>query len=439
MKPDGWLGVELRHLAALQAVAREGSFGGAAVALGYSQSAVSQQIAALERIVGERLVERPGGPRPVSLTDAGKLLLGHAEGIVARLEAAQADLAAYSEGSAGTLRVGTYQSVGARVLPSVMLEFAAAWPLVSIQLTESTDDAELLSLVERGELDLSFVMLPVEDGPFDTRMLMGDPYVLLVRPDSPLAGTKNPPSLKEIAAVPLIGYRQCRSIHAVEERFRGTGLEPQIVFRSDDNTTIQGMVAAGVGSALVPRLTVETRDDSVLALPVDPRVPPREIGIAWHKERYHAPAARAFVGVADRVCKALEAELEGRPAPGRCSGQREEDGQTGDEEDEHRRGEDRPHVDGRGVVLLPLRPTLGHGESVAGSRFRNRVRGMTVSHGLRPTPGNLTRPFRRNAAAGNPVRRHRGLCRRRRSCVRPAFPGAPEPQLRGFRGRPDGP
>src|SRR4026207_128981 len=72
MKPDGWLGVELRHLAALQAVAREGSFGGAAVALGSSQSAVSQQIAALERIVGERLVERPGGPRPVSLTDAGR-------------------------------------------------------------------------------------------------------------------------------------------------------------------------------------------------------------------------------------------------------------------------------------------------------------------------------------------------------------------------------
>src|SRR3954463_1502876 len=118
MKPDGWLGVELRHLAALQAVAREGSFGGAAVALGYSQSAVSQQNAALERIVGERLVEKPGGPPPVSLhaagplpvslTDAGTLLLGHAEGIVGRLEAAQADLAAYSEGSAGTLRVGTY-------------------------------------------------------------------------------------------------------------------------------------------------------------------------------------------------------------------------------------------------------------------------------------------------------------------------------------------
>jgi len=314
MKPDGWLGVELRHLAALQAVAREGSFGGAAVALGYSQSAVSQQIAALERIVGERLVERPGGPRPVSLTDAGRLLLGHADGIVARLEAAQADLAAYSEGSAGTLRVGTFQSVGARVLPRVLLEFATAWPLVSIQLTESTDDSELLGLVERGELDLTFVMLPVEEGPFGSDELMKDPYVLLVRPESPLAASKNPPSLKEIAAVPLIGYRQCRSIFAVEERFRGTGLEPKIVFRSDDNTTIQGMVAAGVGSALVPRLTVETRDESVVALPVDARIPPREIGIAWHRERYASPSARAFVAVAGRVCSEIEAEQEGRPA-----------------------------------------------------------------------------------------------------------------------------
>ncbi len=264
-----------------------------------------------------------------------------------------------------------------------------------MQSTESTDDAELLSLVERGELDLSFVMLPVEEGPFDTRMLMGDPYVLLVRPDSPLAGTKNPPSLKEIAAVPLIGYRQCRSIHAVEERFRGTGLEPQIVFRSDDNTTIQGMVAAGVGSALVPRLTVESRDDSVLALPVDPRVPPREIGITWPRASYRACGARVRRGRGQGLLGA-RGRARGPAGPRRlgglggtslvvgpwpdgtaerfakrsCSGKREEDGQARDEEDEHRRGEYRPQVDGRGVVLFPLRPTLGHGESVAPCSWR---------------------------------------------------------------------
>src|SRR5215212_866939 len=82
MEPDSWLGVELRHFLALEAVAREGSFGKAATALGYTQSAVSQQIATLERIVGHRLIERPGGPKPVSLTEAGRLLLRHAESIM---------------------------------------------------------------------------------------------------------------------------------------------------------------------------------------------------------------------------------------------------------------------------------------------------------------------------------------------------------------------
>src|SRR5262245_46410166 len=161
MRSDGWLGVEIRHLAALQAVAEEASFGRAAEQLGYTQSAVSQQIQALERIVGQQLVERPGGPRRVSLTEAGELLLRHAAGIVARLQAAQADMAAFAEGSAGTLHVGTYQSVGARILPRLLREFATTWPDVSVQLTESADDGGLLELVGRGELDFTFGMLPV--------------------------------------------------------------------------------------------------------------------------------------------------------------------------------------------------------------------------------------------------------------------------------------
>src|SRR5205823_6460569 len=134
MEPDSWLGVELRHFAALQAIAAEGSFGRAAVRLGYTQSAISQQIATLERIVGEKLVERPGGPRPVSLTEAGRLLLRHADSIVARLQAAQADLQALRAGEAGTLRIGTFQSVGARLLPEIMRRFTAAWPAVGLVL-----------------------------------------------------------------------------------------------------------------------------------------------------------------------------------------------------------------------------------------------------------------------------------------------------------------
>src|SRR5581483_244091 len=139
MEHDQWFGVEIRHLAALQAIAAEHSFGRAAARLGYTQSAVSQQVATLERIVGEQLVERPGGPRAVSLTEAGELLLRHADSIVARLQAAQADLQALQEGEAGTLRVGTFQSVGARVLPEIMRRFTAAWPAVDIVLVEMDD------------------------------------------------------------------------------------------------------------------------------------------------------------------------------------------------------------------------------------------------------------------------------------------------------------
>ncbi len=191
MEPDRWLGVEVRHLAALEAVAREGSFGRAAERLGYTQSAISQQIATLERIVGAKLFERPGGPRRVSLTEAGELLLRHAEAIVARLRAAEADIASLLAGEGGALRVGTYQSVGARILPTLMRRFRESWPHVEIQLTEDASDEGLLKLVERGELDVSFAMLPVLDGPFEAVELLRDPYVVLVAADSPLAGRRS--------------------------------------------------------------------------------------------------------------------------------------------------------------------------------------------------------------------------------------------------------
>src|SRR6516165_9315374 len=115
METDRWLGLDLRHLVALKAIADEGSFGRAAERLGYTQSAISQQIATLERIVGLKLVERPGGPRAISLTEPGLILLRHADAIQARLLAAKADMAALEAGDAGRLRVGTFQSVGTRV------------------------------------------------------------------------------------------------------------------------------------------------------------------------------------------------------------------------------------------------------------------------------------------------------------------------------------
>jgi molybdate transport repressor ModE-like protein len=301
------LGVELRHLAALEAIAEHGSFGRAAAALGYTQSAVSQQIATLERLVGIRLVERPGGPRPVELTEAGRLLLRHAEAIVARLQAARADMEALQSGEAGTLRVGAFQSAGARILPELLRRYTAAWPQVQVRLEEAEDES-LLAQIEHGGLDLAFVMLPVPGAAIETVDLVRDPYVLLTQADSPLARASVPPTFREIGAMPLVGYRTCLGGQQVEERLRTAGVEPRMAFRSDDNATLQAMVAAGMGIALVPRLTVNEADSRVAVIELGERVPPRLIGLAWHRDRYRSPAALAFVDAALELCAELQEE-----------------------------------------------------------------------------------------------------------------------------------
>jgi len=226
MESDSWLGVELRHFAALQALADEGSFGRAAARLGYTQSAVSQQIATLERIVGERLVERPGGPRAISLTEAGALLLRHAQSIVARMQAAHADLNALRAGEVGTLSVGTFQSAGARLLPEIMRRYRDRWPKVEIKLDE-LEDEEIAVAVERGEVDVGFVLLPVGDAPLETTELLRDPHVLIVAAGSPLAARR--PTLHEIAAEPLVGFRDSHAVSQIVAAFQAEGIYGQSI------------------------------------------------------------------------------------------------------------------------------------------------------------------------------------------------------------------
>jgi molybdenum-dependent DNA-binding transcriptional regulator ModE len=158
-----WSRLELRHVVALQTVVEAGSFWAAADRLDTSQSALSQQIAALEHVVGARLVERSRGRRSIGLTEAGEIFLRHAAAIVARLSAAHTDFAALAKGAAGTLRVGTFESSGTRILPLVLRAFRRAWPKVDIRLTEAAKDDQLLSLVERGELDVSFAIFPLDE------------------------------------------------------------------------------------------------------------------------------------------------------------------------------------------------------------------------------------------------------------------------------------
>jgi molybdate transport repressor ModE-like protein len=298
---QSWLGIELRHLAALEAVAREGSFRGAARSLGYVQSAISGQIAALERAVGRRLVERTRGGGRIELTEAGQLVLQHSEAILARLHAAQADVAALASGHAGELRVGITQSIGVRILPPLMRRFTGDWPDVRVRPAEAAADLPLYEAVERGDVDLSFVELPTPPGPFETFELMADPFVLLVARNSPVNG------IDDLGATPLIGHTECRGLARVEAQLRARGIEPEFAFRSDVNATIQALVGAGLGAAVLPVLAIDPADELTATREIT-GIPPRVLAVVRHRDRHHSAAAQAFVETARAVCARLDAK-----------------------------------------------------------------------------------------------------------------------------------
>ena len=295
---------------ALSTIADEGSFGRAASTLGYSQSAISQQIAALERIVGQRLLERPGGRRPVVLTDAGELLLTHAGAIRARIHAARADFEALGSGRAGTLRVGTCQSVGASIVPAVLRRLRADLPDIAVELREANGDQELLDAVEHGELDLAFTVIPLTAGPLESRIVLHDARVLIVAPDSHLARLESAPPLAKLRDEPMIGFKDtcCRDVILATRHMEAAGLNQNVVFRTEDNGTLQGLVATGMGAAIVPRLVVDESRGNVTLLPLGDALPPRRIAIAWHSERYRSPAADAFVECTAAVCETVAAQ-----------------------------------------------------------------------------------------------------------------------------------
>jgi DNA-binding transcriptional LysR family regulator len=301
-KPHRMLGIEIRHLVALDAVAATGSFAQAARRLGYTQSAVSLQIAALERAAGTRLLERPGGRRPVVPTHAGERMLRHAVRLTAQLQAAEADLTALAEGTAATLRVGTFQSMSIRVLPDAVRRLMELRPGVEVRLQEAPYEDELLAMVERGSLDFTFALVPPE-GPFEHIELIRDPYVLLTQAGSALAQRESAPTLAEIGRLPLVAYS--RSTYGIEALLRARGIEPHVVFRSDESGAVQRMVAAGIGSALIPRLAIDAGIAGVVALDASRRVPDRQIGLAWHRDATLPEAADDFVAAVRARCDEL--------------------------------------------------------------------------------------------------------------------------------------
>jgi molybdate transport repressor ModE-like protein len=305
--PGSWQGVEFRHLAALESIATEGSFSAAAAKTGYSQSAVSGQIATLERVIGVRLVKRIRGSHKVTLTPEGARLVEHARAINARLSAARADLEQLEEtGKEGT-RIGTFQGVSQTLLPDVVRVLGADG--ASITLREDLDVEHHVEMLRSGELDAAFVLLPVDHEGIEAIELLRDPWGLVVRTDHPLVWKQRPVTADDISNLPLITFEQVRPQKLIENSLRAAGAHVRVVTRMSEYASVLSMVSAGLGCGLVPRLAVDAdagaaRLAGLRFLPLDGQ-PPRLIGLAWNQNRTSDDRVRRVVGLAASVARGV--------------------------------------------------------------------------------------------------------------------------------------
>jgi len=297
--------VEVRHLRALRAVAEEGSFIGAADILGFSQAAISQQIAGLEKAVGQPVFDRPGGPRPVTITPAGRLLLRHADAIIDRLGLAEQEMADLATGTAGRLVIGTYQSVSVQLLPELVREMREAAPNIDIHLIEHADNDRLIDDLTVGALDVTFLTGPYEDSRLDIIELGIDPFVAVLAADGVEArrhrGRSYP--VQALVGVPMVGQHDCDCQSAIDTGLNGLGVHPHYVFRSNDNGAMQGMIRAGMGPGVMPLLAVDTSDPGIVVKQLDPPLDPRTILIALRRGSTPLPAAEKFVRIAKTECR----------------------------------------------------------------------------------------------------------------------------------------
>jgi DNA-binding transcriptional LysR family regulator len=298
---DPWLGVELRHLAALEAVASERSFRGAAQRLGYVQSAVSQQIAMLERRVGTRLVERSRGTSGVGLTLAGEALVVHAGDVMRRLKAAQADLRSLS--AAEPVRFGLEADLASRLLPRLIGQVERDPLVPRVEVTEVVGDRCLLRQLEAGDIDAAVAELPIEPDTLDWAQLFEDPLVLVVERDSRLGVRGGPLTPEDLADVTVIGTRAATS---VEARLTALGCQPILKHVAQSDATAQRLAGAGIGAAIMPRLSVDLADPSITVLELANMLAPRMLVLVRDRLRVPDPCLASFEQALRRSFAAID-------------------------------------------------------------------------------------------------------------------------------------
>ncbi|HEV2075869.1 MAG TPA: LysR family transcriptional regulator [Thermoleophilaceae bacterium] len=307
--------LDVRRLRVLREVERQGSFSGAADALSFTQSAVSQQVAALEREAGASLVER--GPRGVRVTEAGRALVAHADAILARLDDAEQELAAIAGLRGGRLRLVSFPSAGAALVPDAIAVFNRRYPDVELSLAEA-EPYDSLPVLKAGGFDLAVVFdyTPFgedRDAEIERVHLLDDVMHAALPREHPLAGRPRV-RLADLAGDSWInGVRTCGEF--MTQVCVAAGFEPQVTLESNDYATMQGLVAAGVGVTLIPDLVLATGvNPGVAVVPFAGRPPVRRIWAAAPASGYRSPATAAMIEILGEVCESFPARLKGAVA-----------------------------------------------------------------------------------------------------------------------------
>jgi DNA-binding transcriptional LysR family regulator len=295
--------LDVKRLRVLKEVAQQGSFSGAGEALGYTQSAISQQVAALERETGSTLVER--GARGIRLTDAGQALVDHADGILARIAAAEEELDAIAGLRGGRLRLASFPTAGATLVPLAIKEFSRRHPGVELSLVEAEPE-RALPMVKGGELDVGLIFeyssLPhtyyeQHREEIDRVHLLDDPMYIALPPDHPLAKKRNL-RLEDLAADLWVQgdcNGSCGAMHIAA--CESAGFEPRVAFQTEDYNVVQGLVAAGVAVSLIAELALVNLRDDIVIRSLGRHAPMRHVYATTLADGYRSPATEAMLEI----------------------------------------------------------------------------------------------------------------------------------------------
>jgi len=297
-------------------VARHGSFSGAAVSLGYTQPAISRQIATLEAEVGAMLVRRV--PKGAVLTDAGRLLVDRGESILARLEEAETELQALAGVRGGRLRLASFASAAASIIPPAIARFRERHPAVELSIV-MLDPAYSLPQLVAGELDVALshdaeLGASAAPGAIEVVHLFDDPMYVAMPAGHPLADAPEL-DLASFATEPwmLATTRTCPDSRLFLRACHAAGFEPRIAFQHDDYSAMLGFVAAGVGVALIPDMAARGMRDDVVVRALD-RPPPSRPILVVLPAGYRSPAAAAMLDILREIGEEWVAERPGLTA-----------------------------------------------------------------------------------------------------------------------------